>query len=1277
MKWFLSLALSLLAAGAAHAGNYAVLDAGADSQGICPNAWPPGVVGNYTETGTLNGAPYYQNNSFYLYRAAILTGTGWVLGTSLGQSDINNSSVAHFATSSSATPPTGTVYDRAPSGCGRVNVQADVVVPPPSAPTMGPLNSGVQPYITGGSTGVFWTAVAGVVGYKLDVATDPGFTSFHPGYNGFVISASPTPPTSATVTGLNGAGITYYFRVRSYNGGGDSANSATVSTTTIPATPAIQAATTVRAQSFTAHWSASTGATLHRLQVCTDAGFTSCVPNYNPADLGDSSSALVTGLLQNTVYYYRVAAGNANGYSTYSNGASVTTNALPTLGGTFTTNGTVNDNATIAPFAAVTVSDANNDPLTIAISYTAANGTLSGTGLSGSAGSYMLTAADPSVATTYLRALVFQPTYAQGPAGSTVTTTFSLVPNDGVDAGTSNSSTVVTTTMTNTVPLFVGAVTSITVSGNSSANDVKGLLHARDPDNGQTLTWSVQSNAAHGTALASATGTSSGGLDIAPAGTITYTPSTGYSGSDSFIIQVTDGFGTALRTINVTVQPLAPVANAVSSTVAYGSAGNPITLNITGGPATGVAVVAAASHGTAVASGTSITYTPATGYGGPDSFTYTASNGTGTSAPATVSITVSAPTITYTPSNPPNGAVGVAFSQSIAGASGGTGPYTYSLAAGSLPAGLSLASDGTISGTPTAIGTSNFSVRATDSSSGTPPATGPFSSANRPLSLTITAPTITLAPAALPDMRAGTPYNQTVSASGGAAPYTYAVTSGALPPGLTLNSTTGTLTGTATASDTFTFTITATDNGGFSGQQAYNVNSLVPNFTLTFNVSPSPVVGVPFSRSVVAGGGTAPYTYARVAGSLPTGLTLSTAGVISGTPTAAGNFNFTIIARDSTTGPGSPFAVGSGYMLAVAAPTVTVTPAAGALPSGSVGAAYSQALAATGGMAPYTYTVTAGTLPAGLALDSASGLLSGTPAAAGLANFTVTATDANSFSGSAAYSLAVAPSANADLTALAFSAGALTPAFAPGTTSYTLALDNAASSLTVTPTVAASGATVTVNGAAVASGAASSPLSLNIGANTVTVVGTAPNGSTTRTYTIAATRAALQSVVDTASGMVVSISNSSPTCTLTASSFAPASSAATAPPAGFSFPYSMAAFTAAQCDTGSVLTVTLTFPNPVPQGAVLMKYNPAATPPWQPFTPAINGNQVVYTINDGGVLDLDSAVNGQFVDPVVLAVPLAATGIPTLNEWGLLLLSALAGMLGWRQLRRVRCQRGA
>ncbi|WP_219119140.1 putative Ig domain-containing protein, partial [Janthinobacterium sp. UMAB-56] len=113
-------------------------------------------------------------------------------------------------------------------------------------------------------------------------------------------------------------------------------------------------------------------------------------------------------------------------------------------------------------------------------------------------------------------------------------------------------------------------------------------------------------------------------------------------------------------------------------------------------------------HGTATVSGTSISYTPTAGYSGSDSFKYTASNSGGTSAQATVTITVNGPTITVAPAVLQAMTFGIAYSETIT-ASGGVSSYSY-VSSGTLPAGLSLASDGTLSGTPTAAGPYNFTI---------------------------------------------------------------------------------------------------------------------------------------------------------------------------------------------------------------------------------------------------------------------------------------------------------------------------------------------------------------------------------------------------------------------------------------------------------------------------------------------------------------------------------------------------------------------------------------
>jgi len=161
--------------------------------------------------------------------------------------------------------------------------------------------------------------------------------------------------------------------------------------------------------------------------------------------------------------------------------------------------------------------------------------------------------------------------------------------------------------------------------------------------------------------------------------------------------------------------------------------------------------------------------------------------------------------------------------------------------------------------------------------------------------------TITLSPATLPNGTVGTAYNQTLMASGGTAPYTFAQTAGTLPPGLTL-SPDGVLSGTPPAAGPFNFTVTATDANGCTGSQAY---AMTVNLLLSPATLPSGIVGTAYNQMLTASGGTAPYTFAKTAGTLPPGLTLDPNGQLHGTPTAAGTFNFTITATDANGNTGS------------------------------------------------------------------------------------------------------------------------------------------------------------------------------------------------------------------------------------------------------------------------------------------------------------------------------------------------------------------------------------
>lgn len=359
------------------------------------------------------------------------------------------------------------------------------------------------------------------------------------------------------------------------------------------------------------------------------------------------------------------------------------------------------------------------------------------------------------------------------------------------------------------------------------------------------------------------------------------------------------------------------------------------------------------------------------------------------------------PVITLSPATLPNGMVGAAYSQALT-ASGGAAPYTYTVTAGALPAGLSLTAGGLLSGTPTAAGTSSVTIRATDANGCSVSVV--YSIVIAPVAA---CPVITLSPATLPNGIVGVAYSRTITASGGAAPYVFTLTAGALPAGMTLTAG-GVLSGTPTTAATTNSTIRATDANGCFASLVYTVviapAAVCPVITLTPATMPNGMIGAPYSQAIIASGGQAPYTFTQISGTLPTGITLSAAGVLAGTPTTAQTAIFAVRATDAN---GCVAEINYTIVIAAAGvcPVVTVSPAV--LPSGMVGTPYSQPITASGGLAPYTYTVTIGTLPTGLTL-SAAGLLSGTPTAVGTSAVTIRGTDANGCFASTAYSIVIA-----------------------------------------------------------------------------------------------------------------------------------------------------------------------------------------------------------------------------------------------------------------------------
>lgn len=281
-------------------------------------------------------------------------------------------------------------------------------------------------------------------------------------------------------------------------------------------------------------------------------------------------------------------------------------------------------------------------------------------------------------------------------------------------------------------------------------------------------------------------------------------------------------------------------------------------------------------------------------------------------------------------------------------------PITLALSGGSatavnlitLPAHGTLVISGTsVTYTPLAgySGNDSFTYTASNSAG---------TSASATVSLVITAPaTVTIAPAsgALPAATKGSAWSQSLSATGGSAPYTW--TAHGLPTGITLNSTTGALSGTPTTSGSFSFTLTAQDAGGVSSTVTYTLvvtNDAPPAATLVMTpaagaLSPG-TVGTALSQTFTVSGGATPYTW-QLSGTLPAGLTFS-GGILKGTPRASGDSALTLSATDA-----NGAAVHAAYTLHINAAAAQAVDQSASLSAGRV-ARVSLTRGATGG--PFT-----------------------------------------------------------------------------------------------------------------------------------------------------------------------------------------------------------------------------------------------------------------------------------------------------------------------------------
>lgn len=349
--------------------------------------------------------------------------------------------------------------------------------------------------------------------------------------------------------------------------------------------------------------------------------------------------------------------------------------------------------------------------------------------------------------------------------------------------------------------------------------------------------------------------------------------------------------------------------------------------------------------------------------------------------------------MTITTTTLPNGVSGVAYSQTIS-ASGGTAPYSFSVNAGSLPAGLSLSPSGLLTGTPTLNGPYTFQVRVSDAIGGV--ATATFS-----INITGVAP-LTITTTELPSAQIGQSYSAQLAVTGGVAPYQLSLIGGTLPPGLTLLSGGG-ITGTPTQLGNFSFIVRVVDNFGSASNASLAIVVNATGLTISTSTLPVAVLGQFYQTQLTAVGGTGTYTWAVAGGNLPLGITLSAGGLLSGLPTNGGSFEVLFRVTDSaglTTTRALTVAVGSNILGFLTT----------SLPQAYIGQVYSAQLLVGGGASPYTFTVLSGTLPTGLSLSAFSGQITGTPVASSFGSITFRVTDATGATAQVTLALSVGQS---------------------------------------------------------------------------------------------------------------------------------------------------------------------------------------------------------------------------------------------------------------------------
>lgn len=579
-------------------------------------------------------------------------------------------------------------------------------------------------------------------------------------------------------------------------------------------------------------------------------------------------------------------------------------------------------------------------------------------------------------------------------------------------------------------------------------------------------------------------------------------------------------------------------------------------------------------------------------------------------------------------------------------ATGGRGPYTWAIASGLLPSGLSInPSTGVISGTPDAAGTYNFTVSVKDNAT-------VVETAIQALSIVISEPDTAPTPLKVVGSTRTYNVNSLINESltpddiGGSPPYTWSLIAGNVPtgstdsdvcvvgtgkiPGKVCLDPSGSITGTPTVAASYSFQLQVIDSKGALATPIYTYKIMAPLLITTTTVK-SPDTGQQYSETLQATGGTAPYVWTYSSANPVPGLTFKSDGTISGTPTSAENFSFSVTVTDSAS-PNNTNTKSFSISVTDQFKITTTT-----LPGVALGSSYNQTITASGGRIPYTYAVTAGSLPAGLTLNKDTGIIAGTTTVAGTYSFIITGTDADFRTTSSTFTVTVGSGG-----------GGTGPTGTPPTIINTT-LPNVATSSVYNETIIASGGSVPYL-FQVTAGSLPTGLLLNKDTGGITgqaqVPGTfsfivtvtdADSLAATNTYTITVGSGSTIVTVDQASpGKLVTFGN------ITKYDL-PTSGA----PSNF-IPYSGVDFTIANVTPGGLLKLYIEFTS-LPENPVFYKI---VNDKWLPLTKGIDytlsGKTLTMTVKDNGTFDSDTTL-GVIRDPIVVGIKEDPTSVPVNN----------------------------